>query len=91
MTLGGVLTGEQVRLRAIDGGGCWDLTEKMDDRHLRKNPLTTANIIHYSSSDTIIPAASVIFRHFICLWACLLILILIKEGITPNIYGCDGP
>ena len=28
MTLGGVLTGEQVRLQAFDGGGCWDLTEK---------------------------------------------------------------
>jgi hypothetical protein len=39
MTLAGVLAGEQVRLRAVDGGGCWDLTEKMDDRHLKKDPL----------------------------------------------------
>jgi hypothetical protein len=52
MILGGFLAGEQVRLRNVDGGGCWDLTEKMDDRDLRKNPLATAKHIHYSSSDT---------------------------------------
>jgi hypothetical protein len=52
MTLGGFLAGEQVWLRAVDGGGLWDLTEIMDDRHLKKDPLAAVNLIHYSSSDT---------------------------------------
>ena len=54
MTLGGVLTGEQVRLQAFNRKGLWDLIEIMDDRHLRKDPLATANHIHYSSSYTVI-------------------------------------
>jgi hypothetical protein len=52
MIFGGVMTSEQVRLRAVDGGGLWDLTEIMDDRHLKKDPLAAVNLIHYSSSDT---------------------------------------
>jgi len=52
MALGGFLTDEQVRLRAVDGRGCWGLIEKMDDRHLKKDPIATVNLNHYSSSDT---------------------------------------
>jgi hypothetical protein len=36
MTLGGVLGGEQVRLRAVDGVRLWDFTEKVDDKQLKK-------------------------------------------------------
>jgi hypothetical protein len=35
MTLGGVLASDQVRLRAVDGGGWWGFTEKLDDQHLK--------------------------------------------------------
>ena len=53
-SLGGDLTSEQVRLRAADGVGLWDLIEIMSDRHLKKDPLVAVNLIHYSSSDTYI-------------------------------------
>ena len=39
MTLGGVLASDQVRLRAVDGGGCKGLAESLHDRHLKKDPL----------------------------------------------------
>jgi hypothetical protein len=52
MTLGEVLGGEQVRLRAVDGVRLWDFTEKVDEKQLKNDPLATVNLIHYSSSDT---------------------------------------
>ena len=37
------------------------IIKNMDDRHLRKYPLATANHIHYSSSDPLIPTLLTIF------------------------------